>query len=370
MATVVIDKRKTKRGISYRVLYKDPLTFKSKYHKTCRKYKDAQSEASKLRDLLDDGKVPEFPKKRTNLLTFSEVRESIKKVWEQKLLECDLSHVTFDGYILRLDLLNQFFGSRLLCDITEAEIKDFRLEQFEKQSAVTSNRNLFILKQVFKTGLQLKAVRIDPAKNIKYLSEKAHERNSFLEPNGIEKLIVASQKTRAKFYMPALIYLGAEHGASKQEALGLRWKDITFDYKDTGLIRLFRAKNTHERTEFLMPKTRKALLDWQGHIEWMRKRKRIEPVENVFVFCRLNGTPIKRFDKAWRNVIKIASMDDFHYHDLRHTFCSNLILSGSDLKEVKDMIGHKDLSTTDRYSHLTAVHKKQNQEKLAEHYVQ
>jgi len=81
-------------------------------------------------------------------------------------------------------------------------------------------------------------------------------------------------------------------------------------------------------------------------------------------------TPIKRFDKAWRNVLKIAGMINFHYHDLRHTFCSNLILSGPDLKEVKDMIGHKDLSTTDRYSHLTAVHKKQNQEKLAEQYAQ
>ncbi len=78
----------------------------------------------------------------------------------------------------------------------------------------------------------------------------------------------------------------------------------------------------------------------------------------------------RRINKAWRNVLKIASMDDFHYHDLRHTFCSNPNLSGSDLNAVKDMIGHKDLSTTDRYSHLTAVHKKQNQEKLAEHYAQ
>jgi len=160
----------------------------------------------------------------------------------------------------------------------------------------------------------------------------------------------------------------AQTGELKSYRVGNR--RLFKDEKDTGLIRLFRNKNTHERTEFLMPRTRKALLDWQAHIEWMRKRKRIEPVDNVFVFCRLNGTPIKRFDKAWRNVLKIACMDDFHYHDLRHTFCSNLILSGSDLKEVKDMIGHRDLSTTDRYSHLTAVHKKQNQERLAEHYTQ
>jgi site-specific recombinase XerC len=44
-------------------------------------------------------------------------------------------------------------------------------------------------------------------------------------------------------------------------------------------------------------------------------------------------------------------------HDLRHTFCSNLVLSGADLKDVKEMIGHADIGMTDRYSHLTAQHK-------------
>jgi site-specific recombinase XerD len=117
-----------------------------------------------------------------------------------------------------------------------------------------------------------------------------------------------------------------------------------------------------------MPRTKEALLSWKAPIEWMRKRKRITPVQDRYVFCRLNGIPIMRFDKPWSSVCARAGMDDCHYHDLRHTFCSNLILSGSDLKAVKDMIGHKDLSTTDRYSHLTAVHKSLNQERLAEHY--
>ncbi len=64
--------------------------------------------------------------------------------------------------------------------------------------------------------------------------------------------------------MPALIYLGAEHGASKQEALSLLWKDINFDYKGVGLIKLFRSKNTHKRTELLMPRTREALPCLEG----------------------------------------------------------------------------------------------------------
>jgi site-specific recombinase XerD len=43
-------------------------------------------------------------------------------------------------------------------------------------------------------------------------------------------------------------------------------------------------------------------------------------------------------------------------------------LSGADLKDVKEMIGHSDLTMTDRYSHLTVNHKLIRQQKLAEHY--
>ena len=86
------------------------------------------------------------------------------------------------------------------------------------------------------------------------------------------------------------------------------------------------------------------------------------------VFCRLNGDPIKRFDKAWKETCKIAGIRNFHFHDLRHTFCSNLILTGAGLKDVKEMIGHKDISMTDRYSHLSLDRKLYWQEKLAKHY--
>ena len=45
-----------------------------------------------------------------------------------------------------------------------------------------------------------------------------------------------------------------------------------------------------------------------------------------------------------------------------------MLLSGSDLKDVKEMIGHKDLSMADRYAHFTSVHKLLRQEKLARFY--
>ena len=82
----------------------------------------------------------------------------------------------------------------------------------------------------------------------------------------------------------------------------------------------------------------------------------------------LDGTPLKRFDKAWRRTCALAGFNNLHFHDLRHTFCSNLILAGSDLKAVKEMIGHSDIAMTDRYSHLTLTHKRLLQGMLAEHY--
>lgn len=370
MATVTIQKRKRDDFISYLVNYKDPRTGKKKYYKSHRKLKDAQSCANKLRDLIDSGKLFELEKnkKKIQMLSFSEVADLKITEWHNRLERGDLSPVTFEGYKTRIDILKREFKKRLLCEISKTDLLQYQTNLFKESSAVSSNRNFFVIKQIFKKGLELNAVSEDHASGIRYLSEKKHERNSFLMPHEIEKLIEASQKTKAKFYMPALIYLGAEHGTSRQEVLSLEWDDIRFDFEETGLIRFFRTKNGKERTDFLMPRSRAALLTWRDHLNWMRKRKRISRIEANYVFCKLDGTSKKRFDSAWRKICKLAGIENFHYHDLRHTFCSSLILSGSNLKDVKEMIGHGDIKMTDRYTHLNVMHKKRLQDQLANYY--
>jgi len=117
-----------------------------------------------------------------------------------------------------------------------------------------------------------------------------------------------------------------------------------------------------------MPQSKQELQEWLAHQEWMRKRKKISPNGSRLIFSHLNGTPILRFDIAWRKACRLAGIEDFHFHYLRHTFCSNLLLSGSDLKDAKDMIGHSDIAMTDRYTHLALQRKIARQEELAEHY--
>lgn len=367
MATVTIQKRENKKDFSYVVTYKDPKTGKKIYHDTFRKKRLAQQEANDLRAMLDSGQKPK-PKVQLSALTFSEVSTSLKKIWSERLSNRSLAVKTVTEYVIWLNVLERGYGKRLLCSFGTNEILEFRNDIAKKNSKVSSNKYLSIFKKVFQHGLGLGAVTSDPSASITKLNEKEHERNRFLFPYEIEMLIEASQKIRAKFYLPSIIYLGAEHGASKQEILGLRWPKINFDFNGDGLITLFRTKNNCERTDEFMPRTKNALLKWRDHQAWMRHRKKITKVKTDFVFTHLDGTPLNNFNKAWWRILELAGINNFHFHDLRHTFCSNLILSGVGIKEVSEMIGHKDITMTNRYTHLPTEHRQLMQKSLVEHY--
>ena len=370
MATVFIQKRKCRSRNSYAIIYKDPITRKSIYYKTFRRYRDATYVANDLRMMIDHGKLYEIPRKKyqLNFLTFKDVANLTKESWQAKLKKGELRIITYDGYIDRMNKLIRKFGKRMIWEIEKDEIEEYIEKIIKENSVVTANRTLFILKQIYKIGTKEKAVIENPVESMRYFSEKHHARSRFLLPKQLDELIEACKELRGSHYMPALIYLGAEHGTSRQEALGLKWTDIDFDYNKKGIIRLLRTKNSVQRTVPLMPRSKEALLVWRDHQDWMRHRKRIDSNGCQLVFCRLDGKPIKRFYKAWRNICDVAGLKDFRYHDLRHTFCSNLLLSGASIKDVKEMIGHRHLETTDRYSHLTGFHKSKLYDQLAEHY--
>jgi integrase len=50
-------------------------------------------------------------------------------------------------------------------------------------------------------------------------------------------------------------------------------------------------------------------------------------------------------------------LEDFHFHDLRHTFASHLVMAGVDITTVKKLLGHKTITMTLRYAHLAPAYK-------------
>ena len=68
---------------------------------------------------------------------------------------------------------------------------------------------------------------------------------------------------------------------------------------------------------------------------------------------------------AFNRACAAAGISDFHWHDLRHTFASHLVMAGVDIRTVQELLGHKTLEMTMRYSHLAPAHKAAAVEKLA-----
>jgi Phage integrase family len=64
------------------------------------------------------------------------------------------------------------------------------------------------------------------------------------------------------------------------------------------------------------------------------------------------------------NSLYAARINDFRFHDLRHTFASHLVMAGVDLVTVKDLLGHAGINMTVRYSHLVPEHKAQSRRQV------
>jgi len=85
---------------------------------------------------------------------------------------------------------------------------------------------------------------------------------------------------------------------------------------------------------------------------------RINSMGTRAVFLNRNGTPYRSFRTAFERAVRAAEISDCVFHSLRHTFASRLVMAGVDLPTVKELMGHKDIKMTLRYSHLSSDHKR------------
>ena len=94
----------------------------------------------------------------------------------------------------------------------------------------------------------------------------------------------------------------------------------------------------------------------------------LKPMENSskehYVFANKNGNAYGEVRRSFSTALKKAGINNFHFHDLRHTFASRLVMSGVDIRTVQELMGHKDIRMTMRYSHLSDAHLKDAVNKL------
>jgi integrase len=82
------------------------------------------------------------------------------------------------------------------------------------------------------------------------------------------------------------------------------------------------------------------------------------------VFGNLRGQPYRSPRTAFETALRWAEIEDFTFYDLRHTFGSWLIMASEDIRMVKELMGHRYITMTDRYTHLSQHHLRMAVEKL------
>ena len=83
------------------------------------------------------------------------------------------------------------------------------------------------------------------------------------------------------------------------------------------------------------------------------------------VFRKASGESWGSIRTAWDNACRKAKLDDVHFHDLRHTFASHMMMRGASLGDLRDLLGHADVKMTMGYAHLSPAHRRAAVDKLA-----
>ncbi len=150
-----------------------------------------------------------------------------------------------------------------------------------------------------------------------------------------------------------LVVLALNTGARQGELLQLSYDDLDLE---RGLIYFGRTKNKKLKT---VPMNR-AVRETVG---WLLSHRY---GESVFMWPWGEQVGRTTVYDAFKTACRAAEIEKFRFHDLRHTAASYLVMSGADLATVKEILGHREIEMTLRYSHLAPAHKAKAVERLGE----
>ena len=99
-------------------------------------------------------------------------------------------------------------------------------------------------------------------------------------------------------------------------------------------------------------------------VEILNEIPKVENNEYIFASPVNEGEPIREIKKPFKKALEKAGIDDFRFHDLRHTFASHFQMATNDQRGLSELLGHKTTDMTRRYTHLSLKHKKEGVDAL------
>jgi integrase len=234
--------------------------------------------------------------------------------------------------------LRESFGADTpLTNITAARISNYRAGRMSNVSertgrqltAASVNRPLAVLRHLLKTAREEWGLLADVPRV--RLEKESQGRLRWLTQEEAARLLAATAKSR-NVDLHDLVVVSLYTGVRRSELLGLTWDRVD---RSRGVIRLEVTKSGRRREVPFGTKVDEVLA------------RRQQPSGYVFQHRRRES-----YRTAFEGAVAAAQIDDFHFHDLRHTYASWLVQAGRPIIEVKDLLGHQTLAMTVRYAHL------------------
>lgn len=273
------------------------------------------------------------------------------------------------------------FGDKKLNEITPWLIEKWRSSKVKELKKSSINREITALKAALSKAVEwnlidkhplagLKPYKVDSTPNVRFLDKDeetrlrqaldAREKRIKTERDNANlwrkernyKLLPDLKEISFADHLKPLVLLALNTGARRGELFNLTWQDIDFKLK----IMTIKGDGTKSGKTLHIPLNQEALnVLWQWHKQFNG---------NELIFPSKDGQKLNNVNTAWRAILKDAKIENFRWHDMRHSFASKLVMSGVDLTTVRELLGHADFTMTLRYSHLGDHIKRQAVEKL------
>jgi integrase len=232
--------------------------------------------------------------------------------------------------------LIEAMGSKTMDEISPILIEKYKRDRRASKTVrgtdrapSTVNRELELLSKMFSLAIDQGLAIHNPCQKVKRYRED-NERNRYLSDEEETRLLAVLNGPRAA--LRPLVVLAIHTGMRRGELLSLRWVNVDFG---RGLIHVMNSHREQIAREQLLS-------------------LRLESGDTEYVFVnRKTGAPRTEVKRGFSTACREAKLEDFHFHDLRHTAATRLGDAGVDTRRIMAILGHRCIQTSARYTHAT-----------------
>lgn len=253
--------------------------------------------------------------------------------------------------------LLESFGSITLPRIKSHLIEKHKIKRIKEVSPRTVNIELLCISHMLNKAVEWGYLKDSPAKGVKLL------KYAKTPPRFLTKEETALLLKNSSAWLKPIVVIMLNTGIREGERRQLKFEDIDYEHSRV----LIHASKTKDYRSIPLNSEALNVFQWleKNYVaHFTQERMKRDKSQKDYVFCHEDGSPVENIKKAFANACRKAGLKRVTPHTLRHTFASHLIMSGVDLRTVQRLLGHKNISTTMMYAHLTEDHLARGVEKL------